>query len=61
MIFGKKDGHVPAEGRDLIRKRMGEKGVRFSWLELEGAQREFVCLIHLCYQLRSWALHEPLG
>ena len=41
MIFGKKDGHVSAEGRDLIRKRMGEKGVRFSWVELEGAQRKF--------------------
>ena len=41
MIFGKMDGHVPAEGRDLIRRRMGEEGVRFSWVELEGAQREF--------------------
>jgi len=41
MIFGKKDGHVPAEGRDLIRRRLGEEGVDFSWWEVLGAQRMF--------------------
>lgn len=41
MIFGKRDGHVPSEGRDLIRKTLGEKGVEFGWVEIAGAQREF--------------------
>ena len=45
MIFGKADGHVPAEGRDLIRRVMGEKGVRFTWLELEGAQRKYTLIV----------------
>lgn len=40
MIFGKKDGHVPPEGRDLIRKTMHEKGLRFSFYEVATAQRK---------------------
>jgi len=39
MIFGKKDSHVPPEGRDLIRKTLREKGLEFSWYEIAGAQR----------------------
>jgi carboxymethylenebutenolidase len=42
MIFGKADTHVPAEGRDLIRKTLHEKGVRFSWYEIMGAQHAFI-------------------
>ncbi len=41
MIFGKKDNHVPPEGRDLIRKTLREKGVEFSWYEIAGAQRGY--------------------
>ena len=46
MIFGKKDSHVPPEGRDLIRKTMHEKGLVFSWYEVAWAQREF-CHVRL--------------
>ena len=42
MIFGKSDNHVPAEGRDLIRKTLHEKGVEFSWYEVNGAQHAFI-------------------
>ena len=54
MIFGKADGHVSAEGRDLIRKVTGENGARFSWVELEGAQRE--CCISFFYCSLSLSL-----
>lgn len=40
MVFGKRDPHVPAEGRDLIRKTLGENGCTFSWFEPAWAQRE---------------------
>lgn len=39
QIFGKKDNHVPPEGRDLIRKNLHEKGVCFSFYEVAHAQR----------------------
>ncbi len=42
MIFGKRDNHVPAEGRDLIRKTLHEAGVDFSWYEVAGAQHAFI-------------------
>jgi carboxymethylenebutenolidase len=42
MIFGKLDNHVPAEGRDLIRKTLHDAGVSFSFYENAGAQREFL-------------------
>lgn len=40
QIFGKKDNHVPPEGRDLIRKTLHEKGASFSFYEVAHAQRE---------------------
>ncbi|KAL8719107.1 MAG: hypothetical protein Q9225_003842 [Loekoesia sp. 1 TL-2023] len=40
-IHGKSDGHVPPEGRDLIRKTLHEKGVCFSFYEIAWAQREW--------------------
>lgn len=40
QIFGKKDNHVPPEGRDLIRKTLHEKGVSFSFYEVAHAQRK---------------------
>jgi len=42
MIFGKKDNHVPPEGRDLIRKTLHEAGVTFSWYEVAWAQHAFI-------------------
>ena len=40
LIFGKRDNHVPPEGRDLIRKTLHEEGVTFGWYEVAWAQRE---------------------
>lgn len=48
MIFGKKDNHVPPEGRDLIRRSLHESGVTFSWYEVAWAQR------------RSFLYHDDL-
>lgn len=42
MIFGKKDTHVPAEGRDLIRKTLHDGDVVFSWYEPAWAQHAFI-------------------
>ncbi|TVY32039.1 putative carboxymethylenebutenolidase [Lachnellula subtilissima] len=42
MIHGTLDNHVPAEGRDVIRKTLREKGVIFSWYEVAGAQHAFI-------------------
>jgi len=42
MIFGKKDNHVPPEGRDLIRRTLHEKGITFSFYEVAWAQHAFI-------------------
>ncbi|KAI9815752.1 MAG: hypothetical protein M1827_002148 [Pycnora praestabilis] len=42
MIFGKKDNHVPPEGRDLIRKTLHDQGVCFSFYEVAWAQHAFI-------------------
>lgn len=42
MIFGVKDTHVPAEGRDLIRKAMRGAGVVASFHEFAWAQHAFI-------------------
>ena len=42
MIFGKSDNHVPPNGRDLIRKKLHETGVDFSFYEIWGAQHAFI-------------------
>lgn len=42
MIFGKRDNHVPPEGRDLIRKILHEAGVTFSFYEVAWAQHAFI-------------------
>lgn len=41
MVFGKQDPHVPGEGRRLIHDTMLEKGVNFSWFEVN-AQHAFM-------------------
>ena len=35
MIFGKRDNHVPPEGRNLIRKTLHDAGVVFSFYEVD--------------------------
>lgn len=42
MIFGKSDNHVPAEGRDKIRKTLHDAGVEFSFYEVHAAQHAFI-------------------
>jgi carboxymethylenebutenolidase len=42
MIFGIKDTHVPDTGRDLIRQKMRDAGVVFSWYEFAWAQHAFI-------------------
>jgi carboxymethylenebutenolidase len=42
QIFGKKDTHVPPEGRDLIRKTLHDAGVTFSFYEPAWAQHAFI-------------------
>ncbi|KAF2010711.1 alpha/beta-hydrolase [Aaosphaeria arxii CBS 175.79] len=42
MIFGKMDTHVPPAGRDLIRKTLHEKGIRFTFFEPAWAQHAFI-------------------
>lgn len=42
MIFGIKDTHVPDEGRDLIRKKLRNAGVVFSFYEFAWAQHAFI-------------------
>jgi carboxymethylenebutenolidase len=42
LIHGVQDPHVPAEGRDVIRARLREAGVVFSWYEVAGAQHAFI-------------------
>ncbi|EOD44036.1 Dienelactone hydrolase [Neofusicoccum parvum] len=42
MIFGKRDTHVPAAGRDLIRKTLHDAGVAFNFYEVAWAQHAFI-------------------
>jgi len=42
QIFGKRDNHVPPEGRDVIRKTLHEAGTTFSFYEVAWAQHAFI-------------------
>ena len=42
MIFGLKDTHVPDAGRDLIRLKLRQAGVVFSFHEFAWAQHAFI-------------------
>ncbi|KAK3344465.1 Alpha/Beta hydrolase protein [Lasiosphaeria hispida] len=42
LIFGIKDTHVPDAGRDLIRQKLRDAGVVFSWHEFAWAQHAFI-------------------
>lgn len=59
MIFGKRDTHVPPEGRDLIRKTLHEAGVTFSFYEVAWAQRmqTIPCLIPVV----NFSIHSGNG
>lgn len=68
MIFGKQDPHVPREGRDLIRQKMQNCELNFSWYELN-AQHAFMrdegerydaSLALQCYQMAVELFHRRL-
>ncbi|KAG6304006.1 hypothetical protein E4U09_002274 [Claviceps aff. purpurea] len=42
LLFGLKDTHVPDQGRDLIRQKLREAGVVFSFHEFAWAQHAFI-------------------
>lgn len=42
LIFGIKDTHVPDAGRDLIRQKLRDAGVTFSFHEFAWAQHAFI-------------------
>ncbi|KAK4130289.1 alpha/beta-hydrolase [Trichocladium antarcticum] len=42
LLFGIQDTHVPDGGRDLIRAKLREAGVTFSWHEFAWAQHAFI-------------------
>ena len=58
MIFGKMDNHVPAEGRDLIRRTLHEAGVLFSFYEVAWAQRESFSLYFASLEKERWKVEN---
>jgi carboxymethylenebutenolidase len=68
-IWGRQDPHVPWEGRTLIRARLEEAGVRYSWHEVNGAHaflrdegpRYDPGLAYQCYGLVFELFHRRLG
>ena len=57
MIFGKQDNHVPAEGRDLIRRTLHEKGICFSFYEVAHAQRRALACSKVAHALMVLQMH----
>jgi len=51
MIFGKMDNHVPADGRDLIRKSLHEAGAVFSFYELAWSQHAYMAISLYSFRL----------
>ena len=68
-IWGRQDPHVPLEGRNRIKARLEEAGVRFQWFEVNGAHafmrdegyRYDPGLAHLCYGLLFEVFHSQLA
>ncbi|MBV8549898.1 MAG: dienelactone hydrolase family protein [Acidobacteriaceae bacterium] len=68
-IWGRQDPHVPLEGRNKIRARLDEAGVRFQWLEVNGAHafmrdegyRYDPALAYHCYGLMFELFHRQLA
>ncbi|KAI8927553.1 Alpha/Beta hydrolase protein [Entophlyctis helioformis] len=42
LIFGKRDTHIPFDGRAKIHKALSDGGVHFSWYEQADAQHAFI-------------------
>jgi len=42
LVFGSADNHVPAEGRTLVRQRLLEAKVKYTLLEIHGAEHAFI-------------------
>jgi carboxymethylenebutenolidase len=68
-IWGRQDPHIPLEGRNAIRARLEEAGVRFQWHEVNGAHafmrdegpRYDPALAYLCWGLVLELFHRRLG
>jgi carboxymethylenebutenolidase len=68
-IWGRQDPHVPLEGRSLIKARLEEADVRFSWHEVNGAHafmrdegpRYDPELAYQCWGLVLALFHRRLG
>ena len=68
-IWGRQDPHVPLEGRNKIKARLDEMGVRFTWHEVNGAHafmrdegpRYDPELARQCYGLALALFHRRLG
>ena len=68
-VWGRQDPHVPFEGRTLLRARLEEAGVRYTWHEVNGAHaflrdegpRYDPALAHQCMGLVFELFHRKLG
>jgi carboxymethylenebutenolidase len=68
-IWGRQDPHIPLEGRNLIKARLEEVGVRFTWHEFNGAHafmrdegpRYDPALSRLSWDLVLELFHRRLG
>ncbi len=68
-IWGRQDPHIPFEARTLIRSRLEEAGVRYSWHEVNGAHafmrdegpRYDPGLAYHCYGVVFDLFHRRLG
>jgi len=68
-IWGRQDPHIPLEGRNRIKARLEETGVRFSWHEVNGAHaflrdegpRYDPALARQCQGLVLELFHRRLG
>jgi carboxymethylenebutenolidase len=67
-IWGRQDPHIPFEGRNLVRARLEEAGVRYTWHEVNGAHafmrdegpRYDPGLAYQCYGLVFELFHRRL-
>jgi len=68
-IWGRQDPHVPLDGRNKIKARLEEAGVRFQWFEVNGAHafmrdegyRYDPALAYSCYGLLFELFHRQLA
>jgi carboxymethylenebutenolidase len=68
-IWGRQDPHVPLEGRNVIKARLEETGVRFTWHEVNGPHafmrdegpRYDPALAYQCLGLVFELFHRRLG